>query len=104
MITGTRNDRNLLDYILQYCILIPVIVNVYKTLLLQAIIYIMLEHPGKKAMNCWEKFIDIRISFQSPSSHQSQLNEAVTNFNEFEKAVKLLRNDILEAHGKQIKP
>lgn len=72
--------------------------------LYKAIIYIMLEHPGKKAMNCWEKFIDIRISFQSPSSHQSQLNEAVTNFNEFEKAVKLLRNDIQEAHGKQIKP
>ena len=104
MINGTRNDRNLLDYILQYCILIPVIVNVYKTLLLQAIIYIMLEYPREQVMNCWEKFIDFRIRFQSPSSDQSQLNKAVTNFEEFEKAVKLLGNDIHEAHGKQIKP
>nr|TKS06645.1 hypothetical protein D5086_0000121080 [Populus alba] len=45
-----------------------------------------------------------RPLYKSPSSDQSHLNKAVTNFEEFEKAVELLRNDIHEAHGKQIKP
>ncbi|KAG6778925.1 hypothetical protein POTOM_015288 [Populus tomentosa] len=72
--------------------------------LYKAIIYIMLGRPREEVLICWKKFIDFRIRFQSPSSDQSHLNKAVTNFEEFEKAVKLLTNDIHEAHGKQIKP
>ncbi|CAK7350217.1 unnamed protein product [Dovyalis caffra] len=71
--------------------------------LYKAVIHIMLEHPREEALKCWEEFKDIRIRFQSPpSSQQSQLNKVVTNFNEFEKVVMLLRNDINEAHGKHI--
>ncbi|KAJ6367918.1 hypothetical protein OIU78_000483 [Salix suchowensis] len=71
--------------------------NVYKTLLLQAIIYIMLEHPTEEASKYWDEFIDLRILFHSRSSEESQLNEVVTTVREFEKALELIRDDINEA-------
>lgn len=72
-----------------------------KLTLFQAIIHIMLDHPRKQALDCWEEFKDTRIRYAyPPSSEDKQFNKVISNFNEFEKVVKLLKNDILTAHMK----
>ncbi|KAJ6402247.1 hypothetical protein OIU84_014358 [Salix udensis] len=69
----------------------------------QAIIYrMLLEHPTEETSKCWDEFVDLRNLFHSRSSEESQLNEVVTNFIEFEKALELIRDDINEAYGEHI--
>ncbi|KAF9683727.1 hypothetical protein SADUNF_Sadunf04G0044400 [Salix dunnii] len=70
--------------------------------LYKAIIYIMLEHPTEETSKCWHEFIDLRIRFHSRSSKESQLNNVVTNFSEFKKALELLKDDIDEAYREHI--
>ncbi|KAJ4831671.1 hypothetical protein Tsubulata_020884 [Turnera subulata] len=66
----------------------------------KAIIQLMLENPDE-AKRHWTEFKNIRIHFQHPpGSQQNQPRAAVMNFNEFEKLVKALKNDIADAYKK----
>lgn len=66
--------------------------------LYKAIIHIMSQHPREEAMKCFEEFKDIQSRFQSPSSlQQSQIDKMVSNFNDFEKEIKLFGKEINEA-------
>ncbi|KAJ0018733.1 hypothetical protein Pint_09968 [Pistacia integerrima] len=65
--------------------------------LYKAIVHIMLEHPRESAESCWKEFDELRRQFQwPPSSEDNQIYEAIKNFDEFEKIVRLLKSDILE--------
>ncbi|XP_075667543.1 uncharacterized protein LOC142637150 isoform X1 [Castanea sativa] len=72
--------------------------------LYKAIIHIMLDRPtGKKeAKKCWEDFMEIQRHFEwPPCSNEIQAHKVITDFNEFEREVKLLKDDIAKAHAKK---
>ncbi|KAE7996203.1 hypothetical protein FH972_000944 [Carpinus fangiana] len=72
--------------------------------LYKGIINIMLGHP-EQAKKCWEDFKDIQGQFQWPPSledHDTQVvDKEITDFKEFEKIVKLLKDDIHKANAKK---
>lgn len=65
---------------------------------MQAIIHIMLEPPKESsAVFWWKEFDEMRQQFQwPPSSADNHVPEAIQNFDEFKKIVKLLKSVILE--------
>ncbi|KAM3700809.1 hypothetical protein ACB098_05G125300 [Castanea mollissima] len=73
-------------------------------LIYKAIIHIMLDRPtGKQeAKKCWEDFMEIQRHFEwPPCSNEIQAHKVITDFNEFEREVKLLKDDIAKAHAKK---
>lgn len=71
---------------------------------MQGIINIMLGHP-EQAKKCWEDFKDIQGQFQwlpSMEDHDTQVvDKEITDFKEFEKIVKFLKDDIHKANAKK---
>lgn len=65
---------------------------------MQAIIHIMLGPPKEpSAVFWWKEFDEMRQQFQwPPSSEDNHVPEAIQNFDEFKKIVKLLKSVILE--------
>lgn len=69
---------------------------------MQGIIYIMLDHPKEQAKECWENFKVIQKDFQwAPSLKDSPVKNDITNFEEFEKVVQSLKDDIHNAHAEK---
>ncbi len=67
----------------------------------QAILHVMLDHP-KEAKICWDDFQDIQGHFQwPPSFNEIQVDKVIIDFKEFEKVVKVLKDDITKAHAKK---
>ncbi|KDP37974.1 hypothetical protein JCGZ_04617 [Jatropha curcas] len=73
--------------------------------LYKAIIYIMLDYPKEEASKNWEEFTEVRTHFQifqsPPCTVDEQFQKDITNFNEFDKIVKMLKKDITKAHSIQ---
>ncbi|PON43751.1 Transmembrane protein [Trema orientale] len=82
--------------------------------LFKAIIIIALERPRYEELGkqCWERFNEVREDFDDPPSFKESVRESLegngfyklaTSFNEFEKVVKRLKDDIQKAHSKKNK-
>lgn len=75
----------------------------------QAIIYIMSsKHARDEIIDEWKKFHDLNQAFhceplENESLIESQLHQLITDFDEFEKVIKVLKEDIIEAQAKRKK-
>ncbi|XP_038697238.1 uncharacterized protein LOC119994971 [Tripterygium wilfordii] len=66
--------------------------------LYKAILYVMVE-DSKEAYKNWEEFQELRTHHQWPlGMHEDQSYKVVTDFGEFEKVVRSLREDIIQVH------
>ncbi|XP_038708392.1 uncharacterized protein LOC120003455 isoform X2 [Tripterygium wilfordii] len=66
--------------------------------LYKAILYVMVE-DSKEAKKNWEEFQELRTLYQwPPGMQEDQIYKVITDFEEFEKVVRLLREDIKQVH------
>lgn len=75
---------------------------------MQAILHIMLDHPRERSFECWEEFAEEGTISHCPPDFQETIEDhdgfhatLSTNFNEFEKFVIKLKQDIIKAKRKK---
>ncbi|XP_050370799.1 uncharacterized protein LOC126788828 [Argentina anserina] len=73
--------------------------------LYKAVIYIMLsKYPREEIIDEWKKFHDLNQSFhcepmENESLVEAQLHKLIIDFNEFEKVINVLKEDIIDAQA-----